>query len=279
VPEGAEDKAERVLFLHGGGYSWYSPSDVYRPMTTRLAAACGLPVLAIDYRLAPEHAAPAALEDALAALRWLWGHGPGGAAAARRVVVVGDSAGGGLVLALMHALHAGECSAGGVSSAGVRPPSAVVAFSPWTDLTSSLCSYTTRAFDPALRRGDPVFSDGGEVAAEVAASVQSAASYVSGGDPADPRLSPLFTPAASLTALPPTLLLVGDAEVMLCDSTEFAARAVEAGAADVRLRVFPRMWHVFPMYTEACGQQGATLPPAARAFAEVSAFVKEVVAA
>ena len=55
MPEGAEEKAERVIFLHGGGYSWYSPSDVYRPFTTRLAAACGLPVLAIDYRLAPWH--------------------------------------------------------------------------------------------------------------------------------------------------------------------------------------------------------------------------------
>ena len=67
-------------------------------------------------------------------------------------------------------------------------------------------------------------------------------------------------------------------KVMLGDSTEFAARAVEAGAADVRLRVFPRMWHVFPMYTEACGQKGATLPPAARALAEAAAFVKEVTA-
>ena len=278
LPEGAEDKAERVLFLHGGGYSWYSPSDVYRPFTTRLAAGSGLAVLAIDYRLAPEFAAPAALEDALAALRWLWAHGPGGEAPARRVLVVGDSAGGGLALSLMHALHVGECSAGGVSSAGVRPPSAVVALSPWTDLTSSLPSYSSRAFDKATRRGDPVFSDGGEVAAEVAASVASAAGYVGGSDAADARLSPVFSPPASLAALPPTLLVVGDAEVMLSDSTEFAARALEAGAADVRLRVYPRMWHVFPLYTEACGQRGATLAPAVRALSEVSSFIKEVAA-
>ena len=77
---------------------------------------------------------------------------PATAAPARRVLVVGDSAGGGLALSLMHALHVGECSAGGVSSAGVRPPSAVVALSPWTDLTSSLPSYSSRAFDKTRRR-------------------------------------------------------------------------------------------------------------------------------
>ena len=114
------------------------------------------------------------------------------------------------------------------------------------------------------------------MAAEVAASVESVASYVGASDPRDPRLSPVFAPAAALAQLPPTLLLVGDAEVMLCDSTEFAARALEAGAADVRLRVFPRMWHVFPLYTEACGQEGKTLPPATRALAQVAAFVREV---
>ena len=88
------------------------------------------------------------------------------------------------------------------------------------------------------------------MAAEVAASVASAAGYVGGSDAVDARLSPVYSPRASLAALPPTLLVVGDAEVMLCDSTEFAARAVEAGAPDVRLRVYPRMWHVFPLYTE-----------------------------
>ena len=65
---------------------------------------------------------------------------------------------------------------------------------------------------------------------------------------------------------------------MLSDSTEFAARALEAGAADVRLRVYPRMWHVFPLYTEACGRRGATLAPAVRGSREVSSFIKEVAA-
>ena len=212
VPASASTSADRILFLHGGGYMWYSPSDVYRPFTTRLATRLGLPLLAIDYRLAPEHAAPAAVDDAVAALRWIKAHGPNGESApARNIVLVGDSAGGGLALAALAALHAEEVAAGpaGAVAAAAAWPAAVVTFSAWTDLASSLPSYTSRAYDAANGRGDPLFSHG-DPAAEIAASVDGAKPYVGGLDWLDPRASPLHTPAAALRRLPPTLMLVGD---------------------------------------------------------------------
>jgi len=262
---GAGAEGARVLFLHGGAYQYYSPSEVYRPLSTRLAAACGLPVLSIDYRLAPEHAFPGAMEDAVAALRWIWENGPDGPAPARRVLVCGDSAGGGLALGAIMAALAADGSA--------RLPSAVATFSAYTDLTMSLPTYTSRAWDADTQAGDLIFSDG-DPAAEIVACQQDAAKYYGGADPSDPRISPVFAPAAALAALPPLLMVVGDAEVMLADTVEFAARAVEAGAVHVAVRIWPKMWHVFPMYAEACGQ-GHELQAAHDAMGEVGRFLRD----
>ena len=347
VPDAMVSDAYRIVFLHGGAYSYYSPSDGYRPLTTRLAAATKLPLLAIDYRKAPEHSPPDAVKDAAAALRWAWANGPSGRrSAAKAVFLLGDSAGGGLVLSLLVALRLGESSTGLRDLASHRPPTAAATLSAWTDLTCSLGTYTTRTWVsawwdatgtaaaaargrgrsggdmggepnepreshggevlPQEQPGDPVFSTG-DPTQDVADSLIGARRYHRDGDARDPRVSPLFAPSAVLAALPPLLMLVGDAELMLADSTEFAARTVEAVAdrdaakhqpttantantantapaptpaatPSVRLRIYPRMWHVWPMYAEACGQ-GWPLPPAERAFDELATFFREHAAA
>ena len=291
----------RMLFLHGGGYTNYSPAFPYRPLTTRLAESFGMPVLCVDYRLAPQHPFPAAVEDALFALAWLWDHGPPltasdaswHASKADAVYVCGDSAGGGLALALIAALALGE-SAPGVPlppSCAAREavlPTALALMSPWTDLTASLPTYTTRLYDAHRESGDPVFSDG-DPASEIQSAVECGKVYTGGSEALlrDPRVSPVFLPHALLRAwLPPTMMVVGDAEVMLADATEVMARAVEAGvpADQLALRVYRRMWHVFPMYTEACGQVhaggaepsgGRGLPHAWHAIRQLARWVDE----
>lgn len=109
VPPGCVGSSldDRVLFLHGGVYIYYSPSDGYRPLSTRLAVACGMPVFVPDYRKAPEHKFPGAVDDSVVALRWMAAHAPDGTSRpARRVFVVGDSSGGGLAAATVLAAQA-----------------------------------------------------------------------------------------------------------------------------------------------------------------------------
>ena len=293
---------DRILFVHGGAYSWYRPSDeFYRPVTSRLAASTGLPVLAVDYRLAPAHKLPDPLADVLRALAWLWGHGPGGEpSAARTVTLVGDSAGGGLVLAACVAILAaapdggsgGGSGGGGGGGSGevlhiggcvlARPPlpTGVVAISPYCDIGATLPTYCTRAFDAATLRGDPVFSTGcaeAEVEADVRAAREGLSFLRCDADARDPLCSPMFAPPGVLRRLPPTLLLVGDAEVMVGEALELGARALEAGAAGVAVRVFPRMWHCFPFYSEGCGQgPEGTLKEAQAASSEMRNFIADL---
>ena len=275
----ARSGRSRMLFLHGGGYQWYSPSHPYRPLTTRLASCTGLPILAIDYRLCPAHPFPAAVRDALYALAWVWRHGPPPDSAmsathwtdepADAIFVCGDSAGGGLALAMISAVALGELAPGVPLPAfcdELKLPTALGLISPWTDLTAALPSYRTRAWDDTASTGDPVFSDG-DAEKEIRECREGNESYGGGADLADARISPVFMRADLLrNFLPPTLLVVGDAEVMLCDSVELAARACEARVPPaetvsaglvprVSLRIYRRMWHVFPMYTEACQQE------------------------
>ena len=308
------DPTARILFLHGGAYEFYSPSDVYRPLTTRLATTTQLPVFAVDYRLAPAHVFPAAVEDALYALSFVWEHGPpepSNAAAtheeigasvtsrverASAVYMCGDSSGGGLGLAVVAALGLGELAPGqplpraslgasfranaAVTDEVVRRamlPTALALISPWNDLTSSGGSYHSRAWNGNNLTGDPIFSNG-QPEAEAAEWVENARRYGGEVTLTDPRLSPLFMPPHVLGRwLPPTLMVVGDAEVMLDEATELAARFLEARStyspetsesaaqattsllpsSSMRVRVYRRMWHVWPMYSEACGQAPA----------------------
>ncbi|MCE7901891.1 MAG: alpha/beta hydrolase [Gammaproteobacteria bacterium PRO9] len=202
---------ERVLlYLHGGGFViGAAATDLSIPL--RMGIDARLPVLSVDYRLAPEHPYPAALDDSVAAYRWLLKQGfkPG------NIGVVGDSAGGQLAVALVLAAH----------KAGLPRPGAVVAMSPVTDMTDTGDSYVTMAnFDPiqSTDRSNRV-------------------DYMAGHDPKDPLLSPIF---ADLRGFPPLLIQVGTRDLLLSDSVRLARKARVDGV-DVTLDVWDGMWHVW----------------------------------
>jgi len=208
------DASRVLLFFHGGGYCSGSLVS-HRRMVAEAGRAAAVRTLAIAYRLAPEHPFPAALDDALAAWRFLRNAG----IAAGHIAVAGDSAGGGLTVALINCLR----------GLGETLPSCAWLVSPWIDLTMSGETLTTKdAIDPLIHK---------------AYLEELAAAYVS-IDRKDPRVSPLF---ADLQGLPPTLIQVGSCETLLDDSTRFAAAAGAAGVA-VTLEIWPDMIHAFPMW-------------------------------
>ena len=221
TPGAATDAA--LLYLHGGGYVIGSVAS-HRHLAGELGRAAGVATLALDYRLAPEHPFPAAVDDALTAYRWLLGQG----FAAARIAVAGDSAGGGLSVALLVAIR----------DAGLPQPACAVAISPWVDMEGLGASMTGKAaVDPMVQ-----FEGLGGMAA----------AYLGGADPRSPLAAPLY---ADLTGIAPLLIQVGSAETLLDDAVRLAAAA---GAADVavRLEIAPGMihvWHFFhPMLAEAC---------------------------
>ena len=211
-----------VLYLHGGGYVIGSPRS-HRHLAAAIARASNTRALLLDYRLAPEHPFPAALEDAIAAYRWLLGQGltPG------RIVLAGDSAGGGLTIATLLALR----------ERGLPRPAGGVCISPWVDLTCSGASYATKA------AADPIVTHDSVTAL--------AQAYMAGGDLKAPLASPLY---ADLRDLPPLLVQVGSEEVLLDDALGLGARARAAGV-EVTVEEWPSMihvWHWFlPMLDEA----------------------------
>ncbi len=208
--------ADRViLYLHGGGYVLGSV-NTHRAMISRIARASNARALAIDYRLAPEHPFPAAVEDTIAAYRWLLAEGY----QPRKIVIAGDSAGGGLTIAALLAIR----------DAGLSMPAGVVPISPWTDLEGTGESVRTRAAKDVMVTQDNLAS--------------SAKQYYGTHDPKDPLVSPLH---ANFRGLPQMLIQVGDAEILLDDATRVAARAKAAGV-QVELEVWdemPHVWHVF----------------------------------
>jgi len=227
--------AAALLYLHGGGYCMGTPAT-HRGLAATLTRGTGLPTYVLDYRLAPEHPFPAALDDTLAAYRALrvtWGQ-------AARIGLVGDSAGGGLALAATLALH----------ERGEQPPAAIVAMSPWTDLACS-----GRSFIEQQRR-DLLLQPG--YVRHVAGL------YLNGQNPLLPKASPLY---GRLQGMPPLLLQVGADEILLDDSLRFAERAQAAGVA-VSMEVWQGMWHVWQI-------AGPLLPEARRALARVSAFLRQ----
>jgi len=228
----------RLLFLHGGGYITGSPG-LYRHILWRFAEACRAEIAAIDYRLAPEHPFPAALDDAVAAWRALLEEG----ANPRRCAVLGDSAGGGLALALALRLR----------DDGLPLPGAVAAISPWTDLAITGDSCRNDAADPMLK------SD---------CLKPFAAQYLQGADPFHPHASPLY---GDPRGLPPVLLQVGSDEILRDDSMRMAERLRAAGC-DVTLEIWPRMPHVWHAFAPL-------MPEANRAIARIGAFVSEVLTA
>lgn len=233
VPGAAAGKA--LLYLHGGGYQIGSLRS-HAELAARLGRASGLRVLLPEYRLAPEHPFPAAAEDALAVWRWLR---TAAGLAAGAVAVAGDSAGGGLALAMLTALR----------DSGEDLPAAAALMSPWTDLTCSGASMSERLGEDPLFTPDQLRALAG--------------AYLAGADPRTPLASPLF---ARLGGLPPLLIQVGSAELLLSDSEELARAAADAGV-DVTLRVGEGLPHVYP------GMLGT--PEADEATSEAGRFLRE----
>jgi len=203
-----------LLYLHGGGHVIGSLKS-HRHLVSRLAAAAGITAFHIDYRLAPEHPYPAALEDAVKAYRQILASGiaPGD------IVVGGESAGGNLATALL--LKARELA--------LPQPAGLYLLSPWLDMTTAGQSYQkVGARDPIITR------EGIEMVS---------AAYL-GGKPDNPLTSPV---RADPTGLPPMLIQVGSEEVLLSDSLTFADHAAMAGV-EVKLHVWPEMPHAWPLF-------------------------------
>ncbi|MDX6675117.1 MAG: epsilon-lactone hydrolase [Solirubrobacteraceae bacterium] len=210
------DGRSTVLYLFGGGYVASSPAT-RRTLAGHLARAAGARVAVPDYRLAPEHPFPAALEDATDAYRWLIteaGVDP------RTVAVAGDSAGGGLALATMLSVR-GE---------GLPLPAGAVAISPWVDLALAGESLDAQAdTDLTVTRAD---------------LERKAREYLDGADPRNPLASPLY---GDLTGLPPLLVVVGADEALLDDSIRLVRKAGVAGV-QTTLIIEPEMQHAFPIF-------------------------------
>jgi acetyl esterase/lipase len=224
-----------LLYLHGGGYCIGS-INTHRGMAARLAQACRARALNLDYRLAPEHPHPAAVDDAVAAYRWLLDRGM----APAQIVVGGDSAGGGLVMATLLALRDG----------GHPLPVAGFCLSPWVDLECSGETMTTKAdVDPMVGK------DG---------LTEMAAAYAGDHELRHPLVSPLH---ADLSGLPPLLIQVGTAETLLDDAVRLADRARNAGM-DVRLEAWDDLVHVFQAFAPM-------VPEAVEAIDGIGRFVRE----
>jgi acetyl esterase/lipase len=224
TPRSRDDR--HILYLHGGAYVYGSPSH-YRDFIWRIAEATSSRVLVLDYRLAPEHPFPAAVEDAAKAYRWMLAEG----CDPRRIAFMGDSAGGGLVFAALLMLR----------DQGVALPAAAVAMSPWTDLT--LTSMT-------IRRNVDIES---MLSAEQ--SKNFAAWYLAGADPRNAYASPLYSDPAGL---PPSLILVGDEEILLDDARGMAERLRNAGC-HIELDVWPGMPHVWPLFARLVPESRAAV--------------------
>jgi monoterpene epsilon-lactone hydrolase len=224
-----------VLYLHGGGYLFGSPKT-HRQVLIAMAKAFHGPCYGLDYRLAPEHPFPAALEDAVAAYRWLLSRHP-----QAQVALAGDSAGAGLAIA----------TAVAVRDAGLKLPSAIIGFSPYSDLAVTGESVEANAKSCAM------FTPRG--------IREAAAIYLNGADARDPRASPLY---ADLAGLPPMLLFASRHEILRDDTLRLADRAAAAGVA-VQLIVRDRLPHVWPVFV-------TLLPEARDAFATVAAFAREL---
>lgn len=224
-----------ILYFHGGGYISGSCAT-HRDMAARMSAASGVRLLVVDYRLAPEHKYPAALEDALRAFRWLRESG----VEAKQIVVAGDSAGGGLAIATLLALR----------DAGEELPQAAFLLSPWLSPLTDGESYRTRA------EADPFIS---------IEFVRACAEALLSGTGTDPNELVLFE--KDLRGLPNMLVQVGGDEILLSDSVRLVENARAVGV-EASLDVWKKMWHVFQGFA-------VILPEAKRALTAIGSFVRE----
>lgn len=220
-----------ILYFHGGSFVFGSPSTAMS-LTGNLVARSGFSALSLDYRLAPEHPFPAAIDDALGAYRALLDRGEDPSS----IAFAGDSAGGGLTITTCLAAR----------DAGLPLPAAIVAFSPGLDLTRTGESIDTRA------AADPLFTR--------ESLARTGALYLAGQDPRQPLLSPAVL--ADPTGFPPMLLQVGTNEILLDDATRMAERARNAGV-DVILDVTADVPHVFQSFAGVLDEADEALDRAA----------------
>jgi len=218
TPGAAKDRV--IMYVHGGGYVIGSIAS-HRHLVTELGRAAGIRTLALDYRLAPEHPFPAAIDDALTGYRFLLSQGfnPG------NIAIAGDSAGGGLVVATLLA----------IKDAGLEQPACGFCISPWVDMEALGNSMTTQAgIDPMVQK------DG---------LLGMAMAYLNGADARSPLAAPIY---ADLRDIAPLLIQVGAAETLLDDATRLASAA---GAVDVEvnLQVWPEMIHVWHFFHPMLG--------------------------
>lgn len=229
----AADRRRVILYLHGGAYLAGSPAT-HRHLAATLAREAGARALLPDYRLAPEHPFPAAIEDALAAYAALLERGY----EARNIAFAGDSAGGGLAAALLLRAEA----------AGLPVPAAMALFSPWTDLTQTA---------PSLRR-----NAARDAMLPVVRMPEVVRHYTGGHPPSDP----LISPARGKFRSPPPAIIFASRSEILVDDARMLAEALRAGGGDVSLEIWPRMPHAWPVFV---GQ----LAPADRAVALAGAYL------
>ncbi len=230
----AADVSRVILFLHGGGYVSGSIAS-HRHLIAEAGRAAGARTLALEYRRAPEHAFPAAVDDAMAGYRFLLSTG----VAPSRICIAGDSAGGGVTIASLVSIR----------DAGLKLPGCAWCISPWVDLEGLGESMDSKAAsDPMIQR---------DYMLEIAAM------YLNGADPRSPLAAPLY---AELAGLPPMLIQVGTAETLLDDAVRLAGRAA---AADVRvtLETWPGMIHVWHLFHPQ-------LAEGRRAIAAAGAFIR-----
>lgn len=223
-----------LLYFHGGGYFALS-AETHRPITSAFAQA-GFRVFAANYRLAPEHPFPAAVDDAVAAYRGLLDSTP-----AEEICAAGDSAGGGLALALLLSLR----------DAGQPLPAAGVLFSPWTDLAATGDSILSNDRRCALFHGWGIAPGGRR--------------YLAGADPRNPLASPLY---GDLRSLPPLLIHAAKNEVLLDDSVRLAERA-RAASVPVTIKIWPVVHHCWQL-------MWPRLPEARQSLREAAAFLHSV---
>lgn len=224
-----------VIYLHGGGYIMGSV-DSHRDICERYSREAGARVLALDYRLAPEHPFPAALDDSIAAYRWLLREG----IQPKHIAIAGDSAGGGLTFATLVSLR----------DAGDPLPACATPLSPWVEFEGTGDSITSRAqIDPMVRQD---------------LDLKMARAYLAGGDLRNPLAAPIY---ADLTGLPPLLIQVGEREILFDDSSRMTEKARQAGV-DVTLREWKGQIHVWQIFASRLDEGQAAIE-------ELGAFVRK----
>jgi monoterpene epsilon-lactone hydrolase len=237
IESGAETD-KRMAFFHGGGFV-AGKLGSRRPFTSWVSKATGCSVLLVDYRLAPEHPFPAAVEDAFSSYRWMCKNGPCGEGPASKTFIGGDSAGGCLALSTLLELR----------DANEDLPNAVVTLSAFLDMAVTGKSVANRAGLDLLFKPSHL-----KKFAEL---------YLAGQDPLEPSVSPLY---GDISGLPPILMQVGDAELLLDDSVRFAGKAEKAGV-EVTLEVWPEMFHIWQMF-------GPVFPEAQQAIDRIGEFIR-----